>query len=67
DGSGGVFINKATLAGGPYRTPREVCAAAEGLPKGKVDLGNIRCPQAAPRPEPPAKTPPAGACILGLT
>lgn len=38
DGSGGWITHKATLVSGPYKTPREVCPAIEGLPKEKVDI-----------------------------
>jgi hypothetical protein len=39
DGYGGYFINKAELAGGPFRTRREVCSAAAGIPEEKLSLG----------------------------
>lgn len=38
DDYGTRFINKAELAGGPFTTPREVCAATRGLPGEKLAL-----------------------------
>ncbi len=35
DGMGGTFNNKGTSIGGPFTTPRQVCAAAKGLPATK--------------------------------
>ncbi len=39
DGYGGYFINKAELAGGPFRNRREVCSAAAGIPEEKLAIG----------------------------
>jgi hypothetical protein len=49
DGEGGTFTNKADLAGGPYRTLREVCQG--GGPAQA--LKNLGCPSVSPaRPSP---------------
>lgn len=39
DGYGGWFINQAELAGGPFHTRRQVCAAVQGIPREKLGLG----------------------------
>ena len=40
DGSGGTFNNTGELIGGPFATPREVCAAASGLPTSTFSAWN---------------------------
>ncbi len=42
--SGGWFINKAEEAGGPFQTPREVCANTRGIPPDKLIL-DFSCPK----------------------
>jgi hypothetical protein len=44
DGEGGTFTNSAELVGGPFKTLREACGAAQGLPKALSSLG---CPNVA--------------------
>lgn len=40
DGMGGTFNNKGDSLGGPFTTPRQVCAAASGLEQQKFDVEN---------------------------
>lgn len=44
DGYGGWFINEGSMAGGPFRTPRDVCNAVKGMDKKKLSLRFI-CPE----------------------
>jgi hypothetical protein len=51
DGSGGWFINKASINDGPFNTPREVCNAVKRIDPNKLFLLPFNCDQMAPSVE----------------